>query len=51
MEIVIPMLITFIIGVLFGFALSYFLQKEIKDMSSECPHGYRDWDLCPDCCH
>jgi len=16
-----------------------------------CPHGYKDWDMCPDCCH
>lgn len=19
--------------------------------SSKCPHGYEDWDNCPDCCH
>lgn len=22
-----------------------------KKVVRECPHGYLDWDNCPDCCH
>ena len=22
-----------------------------SDYQEPCPHGYSDWDVCPDCCH
>ncbi|SHH43868.1 hypothetical protein [Desulforamulus hydrothermalis] len=36
------------------FALSVFNMKRNENMENEyyqCPHGYDDWDDCPDCCH
>ncbi len=28
-------------------------KNESEDEQDEnlCPHGYKDWDKCPDCCH
>lgn len=25
--------------------------KEFELEQSKCPHGYENWDDCPDCCH
>jgi hypothetical protein len=22
-----------------------------RSLKKQCPHGYEDWDECPDCCH
>lgn len=31
---------------------SYLKQQETSPQGHEtCPHGYTDWDECPDCCH
>lgn len=32
------------------------VQRELKEQEmsrryAHCPHGFTDWDLCPDCCH
>lgn len=24
---------------------------DIPEDKEKCPHGYEDWDECPDCCH
>lgn len=26
-------------------------QETILKVNRQCPHGYEDWDKCPDCCH
>ena len=41
------------------YAVQYYIQhnkhwktlKLIKHSENLCPHGYEDWDECPDCCH
>lgn len=26
-------------------------KEQSKKKENQCPHGYTDWDQCPDCCH
>jgi hypothetical protein len=34
-----------------GIARSVEEALKIINPKNLCPHGYDDWDLCPDCCH
>jgi hypothetical protein len=43
---------TFVLGlvILLAIAVSIYTTKHIEEIST-CPHGYIDWDECPDCRH
>jgi len=44
----------FIISILLGYILGRFSLKrkpQQYNMDLECPHGYQNWDHCPDCRH
>ena len=33
-----------------AFAIAGLREEKIIEVRC-CPHGYKDWDDCPDCCH
>lgn len=43
--------IVLVIGITIGFFFDKLVQRKSEGYSEPCPHGYENWDDCPDCCH